>query len=93
MHEDVIAVGVQAPVENEGRVHKRTWIDQTASFPQLHLLDVKHEASVEDLEGQCGFASKDQDFVFCNLIGQTHVSWDPLSFVDDTERYFLPNIS
>ena len=53
MHKDVIAISVETPVEDQGCVHEGTGVDKTAPLLDLHFLDVKYEASIEDLECQC----------------------------------------
>ena len=49
---DVIAISIDAAVEDERRVHEAAWVNQLALFSDLHFLDVEYEASVEDLLGQ-----------------------------------------
>jgi len=82
MHKDVIAVGVQTPIENQWRVHKGTGVDKTSPLLDLHLLHVKHEASIEDLERQCRLSTKYYDFVLRYLICESHVGRHPLCLIN-----------
>ena len=50
MDVDVIAIGVEGVVEDEGRVHEAARVDQAAPLTNLHLLNVKYEAAVENME-------------------------------------------
>lgn len=68
MHEDVVAVRIQGPVEDQGRIHERTWVYKTATFLDLHFFDVEDETSIEDLESESGLTTKYQDLVLCDLI-------------------------
>lgn len=59
MNVNIITISVEATVEHKRRVHERTGVNQTALFSDLHLLDIKDKASVEDLESQGRFAAKE----------------------------------
>lgn len=93
MHINIVAIRVETPIEYKRSVHERTWINEGATLPNLHLLNVKHEAPIEDLERQGRFTTKDQNFILCNLVGQSHVRWHPPCLVDQGRWNFLPNIS
>ena len=82
MHKDVIAVGVETPIENQWRVHKGTGVDKTAPLLDLHLLHVKHEASIEDLKRQRRLSTKYQDFVLRYLVCESHVGRHPLCLIN-----------
>jgi hypothetical protein len=47
----------------------------------LHLLHVKHEASIEDLERQRRLSTKYQDFVLRYLVCESHVGRHPLCLI------------
>ena len=51
MHIDVITISIEARVEYQRCIHERTRIHEAASLTKLHLLNIEHEASVEDMEG------------------------------------------
>jgi len=92
VHIDVVAVGVQAPVEYERCVHERAGVDEGASLLDLHTLYIEYEAAVEDLEGECRFATENQNFVFSDLVSEAHVRRHPTSLVDKRAGDLLPHI-
>lgn len=51
MNEDVITVCIETSVEDQWRVHKGAGVYKTASLFDLHLFNIEHKASIEDLEG------------------------------------------
>jgi hypothetical protein len=59
----------------------------------LHALDVKHEAPIEDLEGERWLATENKDFVLSYLVGKTHVGGDPARFIDERAWNLLPHIT
>ena len=68
MDVDIVSIGVHVTSEDQGGVHERARIDEFAFFSHLHFLDIKYEASVEDLLGQSTFAAKNNDLVVSNLV-------------------------
>ena len=93
VHVDVIAVGIEAAVEDERRVHEAARINQTASLTNLHLLHIEDEAAIEDVESKCTFPSEEQDLVVGDLVGQAHVAGHPVRLVDLGSGNFLPNVA
>ena len=93
MHVDVVSVCIETPIEDQRSVHETAWVDETATFSDRHLLHVKHEAAVEDLESQGRLASEDHDFVLCDLVGQAHVGRHPLGLIHQRCRDLLPHVA
>jgi hypothetical protein len=58
-----------------------------------HLLDIKNEAAIEDLECDCTLTSKYDDFFVGDLISKTHICRNPFSLVYKRSRNLLPDIS
>ena len=100
MNINIISKCIHVPSKDERSVHKGAWINKLASLFDLHCLNVKQETSIEDLLSQSTLPSKDKDFIICDLVCETHVTWDPRGFVDRdacswvwVRSYnFLPNI-
>lgn len=90
---DVVSIGVEVVVEHEWGVHEWARVHEGASLIDLHLLNVKDEHSVEDLESQSTFTSKDHDLLVCDLVSQTHIGWNPFGLVTQGWRNFLPRVS
>lgn len=89
----VIAISVHVMVEYQGDIHEGTGTDKTALFLYFHFLNVKHKNSIEYLKCNCTLSSKYHDFLVSDLIGQTHIWWDPPWFVYLGSRDFLPLVS
>jgi hypothetical protein len=88
---DVISVGVETLVEDEGRVHEGTGVHETALLCECHLLNVKDETPIEDLEGQCALTAEYHYLFVSDLVGDTHVGWNPLLLVNCWQ--LSPNVS
>ena len=73
MHVDVIAVGIEAAIEDEGCVHEAARIHQTASLTNLHFLHIEDEAAIEDVESQSTLSTEEQNLVVSDLMGKAHV--------------------
>ena len=93
VHIDIITVSVEVVVEDERRVHKRTGVNKTSPFLDFHLFNVEDKTSVEDLESDRALPAEQNDFVVCDLIGQTHIRWHPFRLIYLRILDFLPNIS
>lgn len=93
MDVDVVAVGVEALVENKRRVHKRTWINKASTFANFHFLNIEDETTVEDMEGCSAFATEQNDFVVSNLVRQAHVGGHPLRLVHLGCADLLPHVA
>ena len=93
MHVDVVSVGVEVRVEDEGRVHERAGVHQTAPLTNLHFLNIEDEAPVEDVESRRAFATKEDDLVVGDLMSKAHVGGHPVRLVDFSATNFLPHIS
>jgi hypothetical protein len=65
---DVVSKSVKRMVEHKRCVHKAAGVNESALLNDGHLLNVKQEASIEDLEGQSRFASEDQDLLIRDLV-------------------------
>ena len=90
---DVIAVGIEAAIEDERRVHEAAGINQAASLTNLHFLHIEDETAIEDVESKCAFPSEEQDLVVGDLMGQAHVAGHPVRLVDLGSSNFLPNVA
>ena len=77
MNVDVITISIKAVVEYQRRIHETARVYEATTLAELHLLDVKHEAAVEDVERSSTLAAKKQDFIVCNLVCETHIAWYP----------------
>jgi hypothetical protein len=51
VNEDVVTVRIETSIEDQWRVHEGTGVDETASLLDLHLLNIEHKATIENLEG------------------------------------------
>ena len=74
---NIVTIRIQIVVENKRRVHKRTRVYKTSPLFYLHLLNVEDKTSVENLESDRAFSSKQNDFVVCNLVSQSHIGRHP----------------
>ena len=93
MHVDVVSIGVKVGVEDQGRVHERTGVDQAAPLTNLHLLHIEDEAPVEDVEGRRALATEEDDLVVSDLVRKAHVRGHPVGLVAFGSANFLPHIS
>ena len=75
---DIVAVCVEGRVEDERRIHEGTRIHQAASLTNLHLLDIKDKASIEDVEGHCTLTTEEKDLIVRNLVSKAHVRGNPV---------------
>ncbi len=62
MHINVVAIGVEAVIEDERSAHERTGVYERSTLSDHHLLQVQDEHSVEDLSGDAVLASENDDF-------------------------------
>lgn len=90
---NIISKSIQALIKNERSVHEWARIDKTTFLIDDHSLYIKDEASIEYLERQSWLTSKYHDLLICDLIGDTHISRDPLRLVNLLRRNLLPHIS
>ena len=93
MHIDVVAISVEALIEHQRSIHERAWIHEATSLTNLHLLNVKYEASIENVESHCALASKKKYLVVSDLMRQTHIRWYPFGLVHLWSCYLLPDIA
>lgn len=89
----IVSISVQTSVENQGSVHERARVDKTATLTDLHFFNIEDEATIENLESHCTFASKYHNFVISDLICKAHVCRNPFWFIHDWGWNLLPNIS
>lgn len=89
----IVSISVKTSVENQGSVHERARVDKTATLTNLHLFNIEDEATIENLESHCTFASKYHNFVISDLICKAHVGRNPLWFIYDWGWNLLPYIS
>ena len=75
---DIVAVCVEGRVEDERSIHERTRINQAASLTNLHFLDIKDEASIEDVESHCTLTTKEKDLIVRDLVSKAHVRGNPV---------------
>ena len=99
MDVNIVSICVHVSAEYQWSIHERARIDKFAFLSNLHFLHIKNEASVEDLLSQSTLTAKNDDFIFSNLISQTHVTWNPCRFVTQwpgglrtDSSNFLPDI-
>lgn len=92
--ENIVSEGVEVAAENQWGIHEGAGVDKLAFFADLHLLDVEYEAAVEDLEGEGALTAKYEDLVVRDLVGQAHISRDPLGLVKrgGSASDLLPNV-
>ena len=79
---DIITKCIHVSTKYQWSIHEWTWINKLSLFLNLHFLDVEYEASIEDLLGNGTLSTKNHDFIVCDLVRKTHVSWNPMRFVD-----------
>ena len=78
MDVNVVSKGIQIAAENKRSIHERAWVHQLALFTDLHLLHIEDEAAIKDLEGERALSAKYEDLVICDLVGETHVTGNPV---------------
>lgn len=93
MNVDIVAISIQASVKYQRSIHEWAGVDKTTSLTNLHFFNIKHKASIKDLECQCWFTSEDQNLVISNLVSKAHIGRHPFSFINKWCWNFLPNIS
>ena len=93
MDVDVISVGVEGVVEHEGCVHEATRIYKTSPLTNLHFLDIEDKTAVENVESEGALASKEQDLVVGDLVGQAHVGGHPARLVNLGCADLLPHVA
>ncbi len=82
MDVDIISVGVETLVEHERGVHEGAGVHQTALLREGHLLNVKHETTVEYLKSQGTLTTEHHDLLIGNLVSHTHIGGDPFLLVN-----------
>lgn len=90
---NVVAIGVEAVVEDQRSVHEAAGVDKATTLAKLHFLNVEHEAAVEDVEGSCALSTEQQNLVIGDLVGEAHVAGHPARLVDLGRSYFLPDVA
>jgi len=93
MDVNIVSKSVEASFEDQRSVHKGAWVNQAASFLYDHLLNIKDEATIENLESDCTLTSKYHYLIVIDLMSKTHVAWNPLGLVSEWGLDFLPHIS
>ena len=99
MDVNIITESIHVSTEYQWRIHEGAWIHKLSLFLNLHLLDIEYEASIEDLLSNGTLASENHYFVVSDLISKTHVTRNPVRFVNSstsnrvlTSNNFLPHI-
>ena len=79
---NIISICIQATIENKRCVHEGTGIYQASVFTHAHFFHIENITTIENLEHDGAFASKDHDFLICDLVGETHVRRNPVGLVN-----------
>lgn len=89
----VISVCIETLIEHKRRVHERTRIHEAAPLTNLHFLDIKDIAPVENVEGGRTLSTEEKDLVVSDLVSQAHIGRHPIRLVNLWRRNFLPDIA
>lgn len=93
MDVDVVSVCVEGVVEDERGVHEATRIYETTPLTNLHFLNIEDEAAIENVESESAFATKKNDFIVSDLVGQAHVGGHPARLVNLGCADLLPHVA
>lgn len=97
---DIVSECIHVASKDEWSIHEGAWINELTFLFDLHFLNVEQETSIEDLLSQGTLSSKDEYLIVSDLVGKTHVTWDPWWFINRDacswvwvcSYNFLPNI-
>jgi len=74
---DIVSECIHVASKDEWSIHEGAWINELTFLFDLHFLNVEQETSIEDLLSQGTLSSKDEYLIVSDLVGKTHVTWDP----------------